>query len=217
MQIEDATKAKDGAAHRTARSAPRRLNWQLALGLLAACVAVAAVAGTVYLMPGAIESAAPGDCASYTRSDTEDPYHTVSCGSSAATFTVLQVIDGEGTCRTVAGASRSVISTESGARREVCMGDKGVDPAGAINVAQPGECLSTGANRELRVPCSDPTATSKILKRVDDVPGTDVATSCEDVPDAISVYSWTWDTDDGTGPAEASFQTDAVFCLGPVR
>ncbi len=36
-------------------------------------------------------------------------------------------------------------------------------------------------------------------------------------PGRDSLYSWTWDSDDGTGPAQASYQTDAVFCLGPIR
>jgi hypothetical protein len=42
-----------------------------------------------------------------------------------------------------------------------------------------------------------------------------VRTTCDRVPGANSVYSWSWDSDDGTGPAQASYQTDAVFCLGP--
>jgi hypothetical protein len=193
---------------------PRR--WALLLVPLAVVLTTGAVGLAVLLTPGAINNARPGDCASFDRSNPQDPYATVRCGSSAAAFTVLQVVEGEANCRDVAGATRSTTSTDGNVRREVCMGPKDVDPASAVNVAQVGDCLTGTAGEERRVPCGDPTATAKILERFDDVSTIQVATACDQVPGANSVYSWTWDSDDGTGPAQASYQTDAVFCLGPI-
>lgn len=202
-------KLSDSAQAKT----PRR--WGLLLIPLAVAAVAAVVAGAVYLIPGSIDNAQPGDCASFDRS-LDTPYATVNCSSSAATFMVLQVIEGDGTCRDVAGATRSTISTANNGRREVCMGPKDGDPAAAVNVAKVGDCLAGTGGHERRVPCTDPTATSKILLRVNNVSTTQVRNSCDQVPGANSVYSWTWDSDDGTGPAQASYQTDAVFCLGPV-
>lgn len=194
---------------------PRR--WGLLLVPLAVLAVLGVVFGVVYFIPGSIDSATAGDCASFDRSRPDNPYATVPCSSSSAAFTVLQVIDGEGNCRSVAGASRSTISTESNIRREVCLGTKDVDPAAAVNVAQVGDCLAGAGGHERRVPCTDPAAETKVLLRVNNVSTTEVRTACDQVPGAESVYSWTWDTDDGTGPAQASYQTDAVFCLGPVN
>lgn len=184
------------------------------LGVLLAAGAVAAI---VFLVPGSIANATAGDCASFDRSSPQNPYATVRCGSSAATFTVLQVVEGDSTCRDIAGATRSTTQIEGNTRREVCMGPKDADPASAVNVAQVGDCLTGASGQERRVPCTDPTATVRILQRVNDVSTIKVPTTCDGVPGANSVYSWTWDSDDGTGPAQASYQTDAVFCLGPIR
>ena len=194
---------------------PRR--WGLLLVPLGMLAAAGGVLLTIYMLPGSINNAESGDCASFDRSSAQDPYATVRCGSSAAIFTVLKVVEGEADCRDVAGATRSTTSFDGNTRREVCMGPKDIDPASAVNVAQVGDCLTGASGQERRVPCSDPTATARILLRVDDVSTTQVRTTCDRVPGANSVYSWSWDSDDGTGPAQASYQTDAVFCLGPIR
>ena len=195
---------------------PRR-RWALLLVPLGVLLAAGGVAAFLLLVPGSIDNAQAGDCASFDRSNPQNPYATVHCGSGAAALTVLQVINGDGDCRDVAGATRSTVSTEGNNRREVCLGPKGVDPASAVNVAQVGDCLTGTTGDERRVPCDDPTATVKILQRVNDVSTTQVPGTCDQVPGADSLYSWTWDSDDGTGPAQASYQTDAVFCLGPIR
>lgn len=204
-----------GRRRRPSEKKPRR--WGLLLVPLGVAVLVGVMLGGLYLLPGSIDKAKPGDCAAFDRSRAQNPYSTVRCGSSAAAFTVLRVIDGDGTCRDVAGATRSTISTDSNIRREVCMGPRDVDPASAINVAQVGDCLTGTTGQERRVPCTDPTATVKILERINNVSNTQVNTACDEVSGADSVYSWTWDSDDGTGPAQASYQTDAVFCLGSIR
>jgi hypothetical protein len=193
----------------------RRWRWGLILVPLGVLAAVGAVLLTLYTLPGPINDAKAGDCASFDRSNAQNPYATVRCGSSAATFAVLQVIEGDGSCRTVAGATRSTTSFDGNTRREVCMGPKDADPAEAVNVAQVGDCLTGASGQERRVPCDSPAATARILLRVNDVSTTQVRTTCDRVPGANSVYSWSWDSDDGTGPAQASYQTDAVFCLGP--
>jgi hypothetical protein len=203
--------------HQQPMTAKKPRRWGLLLVPLGLLLVAGAVLGAMHLLPGAIDNAQVGDCASFDRSNPQSPYATVRCGSSAAAFVVLGVIDGEGSCRDVAGATRSTISTETGGRREVCMGPKNVDPATAVNVAQVGDCLTGATGQERRVPCDDPTATVKILKRVNDLSTLQVPTACDNVPGATSVYSWTWDSDDGTGPAQASYQTDAVFCLGRIR
>ena len=195
----------------------KSIRWSLLLIPVGIVMIVSGVLGALFLLPGSIDKARPGDCASFDRSHAQNPYSTVRCGSAAASFTVLQVIDGDGTCRDVAGATRSTISTESNVRREVCMGPKDVDPGTAINVAQVGDCLTGTTGQERRVPCNDPTAKVKILERINNLSNTQVNAACDEVAGASSVYSWTWDSDDGTGPAQASYQTDAVFCLGPNR
>lgn len=198
--------------------APRKpVRWLLLLVPLGVLLAAGGVAAFLFLVPGTIDNAKAGDCASFDRSNPQNPYATVNCGSGAAVFRVLQVINGDGDCHDVAGASRSALSTQGSLRREVCLGPKDVDPASAVNVAQVGDCLTGTTGEERRVPCDDPTATVKILARVDDVSNTQVPGTCDRVPGAVSLYSWTWDADDGTGPAQASYQTDAVFCLGPIR
>ena len=71
-----------------------------------------------------------GDCASFDRSNAAEPVRDGALRQRRRPrFTVLQVIDGDGSCRDVAGATRSTISTEGNTRREVCMGPKDVDPA----------------------------------------------------------------------------------------
>jgi hypothetical protein len=204
---------KKGPQKRAERR-PRR--WGLLL-VPVVVLAVGAALASWFLLPSSIDNAQVGDCASFDRSNPQSPYAAVRCGSSAAAFTVLQVINGEGNCRDVAGATRSTIKTDGNNRREVCLGPKTADPATAINVAQVGDCLTGTRGQERRVPCTDPTATLKILERFNNVSTIQVSTACNRVPNAISVYSWTWDSDDGTGPAMASYQTDAVFCLGSIR
>ncbi len=195
---------------------PRR--WALIAVPVAAVLAIGAGLAFMFLVPGSISNAAAGDCASFDRSQPGEPYAVVRCSSSAATFAVLDVVDeSEEGCRAVAGAVRSTFVAEGAQRREVCMGPKDLDPTTAVNVAQTGDCLTGTTGQEKRVPCTDPTATFQILKRVNHVSTTQVSTSCNGVPEATSVYSWTWDSDDGTGPATASYQTDAVFCLGPLQ
>ena len=183
---------------------------------LVAIVLLGIGAASLFLLPGAIGNADPGDCASFDRSNASDPYAVVRCGSPQASLTVLQVVEGEGNCREVPGATRSTIETSNNQNREICMGPKGVDPQTSVNIAQPGDCLTGTSGEEKRVPCTSPEAHLQILKRVNNVSTTQVSTTCDGVPNASSVYSWTWDADDGTGPGIASYQTDAVFCLGPI-
>jgi hypothetical protein len=195
---------------------PRR--WALIVVPAVAVLAIGAGLAFAFLVPGSISNASTGDCASFDRSHPAEPYAVVRCSSAQATFAVLNVVD-ENTegCREVAGATRSTVVTNGAQRREVCMGPKDADPSTAVNIAQSGDCLTGTTGQEKRVPCTDPTATFQILKRVNHVSTTQVPTTCNGVPEATSVYSWTWDADDGTGPAIASYQTDAVFCLGPLQ
>jgi hypothetical protein len=203
------------ARRRHQQQAPMR--WSLVLVPALVAVVLGAAGLAWYLIPGAIVNADVGDCASFDRSHPDQPYALVRCGSDQAAFAVLQVLDDGSSCREVPGATRSTIQTDGNSRVEVCMAPVGVDPNQAVNAAQPGDCLTGTAGQEKRVPCTDPTATSRILKRTNHVATTEVSTLCNGVPEATSVFSWTWDTDDGTGPAIASYQTDAVFCLGPIR
>jgi hypothetical protein len=195
---------------------PRR--WALIIVPAVAVLAIGVGLAFMFLIPGSIANASAGDCASFDRSRPGDPYAVVRCSSAQATFAVLDVV-GENTegCREIAGATRSTVVVDGAQRREVCMGPKDLDPAAAINIAQTGDCLTGTTGQEKRVPCTDPTATFQILKRVNHVSTTQVPTTCNGVPAATSVYSWTWDSDDGTGPTTASYQTDAVFCLGPLQ
>jgi hypothetical protein len=193
---------------------PRR--WALIVVPAIAVVVLGVGAASLFLLPGSIGNADAGDCASFDRSNPRDPYSVVRCGSAQASLTVLQVIEGEGNCREVPGATRSTIDTEGNQHREICMGPKDADPLTSVNIAQVGDCLTGTTGQEMRVSCTSPDAHLQILKRVNNVSTTQVSTTCDGVPNASSVYSWTWDSDDGTGPGIASYQTDAVFCLGPI-
>jgi hypothetical protein len=214
IRLPPAPATKYNPKHKSARK-PRR--WALLVVPVIAVLALGTAFVTFYVLPGSIENADVGDCASFDRSHPQQPYAVVRCGSQQASLTVLDVLDGNGSCRDVAGATRSTVSTAGNNRYEVCMGPKCADPATAVNVAQVGDCLTGTTGQEKRVPCTDPSARLQILKRLNHVSTTEVSTTCNGVPDATSVYSWTWDSDDGTGPAIASFQTDAVFCLGPIK
>ena len=95
------------------------------------------------------------------------------------------------------------------------MGPKDADPASAVNVAQVGDCLTGASGQERRVPCTDPTATVQILQRVNDVSTTQVPTSLR--PGARRQQRVLVDLGlrRRHRAGQASYQTDAVFCLGP--
>ena len=161
-----------------------------------------------------IAGAAVGDCAAANRSATTITYVLTRCGSTSATLTVLQVIDGGGNCRDVAGATRAAVATDGDSQRTICLGPIGLDPAAAVNIAQVGDCLAGPAGQQHRVPCTSPDATSKVLKRIEDLSTTEVSTACDRVPDATGVLPLQWEGEDGTGGSASRYQTDVVLCLG---
>jgi hypothetical protein len=177
----------DDAAQRRRR--PARLTI-LAILLFAAAAVVVYVhffrAGTKYDLANAKAGTCVGDHAG-----AKPPYRTVPCAQPAAKYVVLAVFDRTALCQDVAGASLAFTV----GRKKLCLGQKGVDPATAINVAKEGDCVElplppNGGEAPRRLDCSDPAANLRVLKRL-------TATSkfddpCEEVPGYVRSYSWNW-------------------------
>lgn len=178
---------------------------------------IAIVAGGFYLYTVSdIHKASVGDCASYDPSDDSSPYSRAGCGSDSATLRVLQLISVDQDCREVAGATQSTRDYSANQSVVACLGPKDADPAAALNLAKPGDCLTGADERAQRVSCDSPAVAFTILQRFNDVAKSQVSSTCTDVPKATAAYSWNWDTDQ-TGPQIQSLEVDAVFCLESVK
>jgi hypothetical protein len=187
----------------------RRLLTVVVLLIVAAGVS-AAVLVHRHMTRDRIDRAAVGDCA-VDDFDRTPHFRLVPCTDPAAEYRVLDTIAQDRSCADVAGASQSVPIEE----REICLGRRDVDPATAVNVAQPGDCVylaqpvSTG--EPLRLDCGDPRANYRVLDRRASA-GTLEAQHgepCGGVADSVTQYAWTW--------AESGFTTlgsTTILCLG---
>lgn len=201
--------AEEAAAARRRRI----LGWLAPLGSLAFFGALLGVGWMT--SQDAVATAEVGECVQVDESNAENPYSTGDCADPATTLTVVaRVVDG-GDCRAVPGAVRSFTHFDEDATVEVCLGEKGVDPASTVNVAQAGDCLSGTGDERRRVPCTDPAATHTIVERIDGVSRIELPTACDDAPGATEIYSWTWESDGGLNIS--GLGVDAAFCLAPVR
>jgi hypothetical protein len=140
------------------------------------------------------------------------PYRIVPCTEPAAKYVVLAIV-GPAQCRDVAGAS---LVFSIGEKKRVCLGDKGVDPATAVNVAEEGDCVAltfppVGGEEPRRLDCSDPAANLRVLKRLT---GTSrFENPCEEVPGYVRSYSWSWqDLDPRFAVPDATI--DVTLCFG---
>ena len=167
-----------------------------------------------YLNRDSIDNAKAGNCVAFDESDKTDPFTIADCGNADAKYVVLKVIGSSEHCKTVAGAERSQ-NIDGG--KQVCLGIKGADPEAAVNVAKVGDCLAVTGDDAVRVPCSNPKATHKVLKLLTDVSRgsrlPNVKGPCDDVPGVVAEYSWDWQTD-GVSSSLQSLSDDVVLCLG---
>jgi hypothetical protein len=178
---------------------------------------IAIVAGGFYLFTVSdINRAAVGDCASFDPLDDSSPYSRAGCGSDSATLRVLQLIPVDQDCREVAGATQSTRDYSADQHVVACLGPKDADPAAALNLAKPGDCLTGADERAHRVACDSPAVAFTILERFNDVAKSQASTMCTNVPRATAAYSWNWDIDQ-SGPQIQSLEVDAVFCLERVK
>jgi len=176
-------------------------------------IVLAVAGGAAFLFNrDSIDSAKVGDCASYDSAKSDNPFKKVDCNDAAAQYTVLQIVSGSQECKTVAGAERSITSKGN----EICMGKKGVDPNTAVNVAKAGDCLAITGDDAVRVDCGSPKATHKVLKRLTNVLDATVSSACDDVPDSVGAYTWSWQTDGGT-VSVPSLSDDVVLCVGDLK
>ncbi|WP_157121513.1 LppU/SCO3897 family protein [Nocardia miyunensis] len=138
-----------------------------------------------------------------------DSFDKVSCSDSAAAYVVLdRAGDGHAhqNCIDVAGTEYDY-SDDDG---YVCVGDKGADPAHAVNVAQVGDCLtgSDGSSVQ-KVDCTDATARYKVLARdTKSMIGLNMA--CKDVKGTEQTYSYELKVTKGIG---VGLGNGITFCL----
>ncbi|MFB4317871.1 hypothetical protein [Actinomadura sp. 21ATH] len=181
-------------------------------GLLAVILLICA--GAYWLWSGNkdhINNVAVGDCVRETPGDENSPYRILPCENPAATHKALRLIPlgaSKGTCRQVAGASRSATNDDA----TVCLGEKDVDPDRAVNVAREGDCLAFAGGAAQRVDCAAKEAEYEVVKRLADVPRPDEARACAKVPGAVRSHSWTWETQGASGDV-SRLKVDAVLCL----
>jgi hypothetical protein len=155
-----------------------------------------------------------GDCVEKS----DDSYVKADCAT--ASLRVLERLDDfSGDCIAVAGVTESF--SDSGSDSTLCIGQRDVDPAVAINVAKEGDCVvGVAANSEVyRIDCADPTAEAVVLRRVEDATTIAGSDQCSSVPGTSTSYSWdmvtTGDDLNGFGSYDG-LATDLLFCLGPV-
>jgi hypothetical protein len=180
--------------------------WFRVLVLLAA-VALGGVGCSVTVggVPARSSTPEKGGCVSQAPGNT---YRTEDCTSAGATFRVLKVLDQAASsedCYDVAGAEGK--DYDATTDTFLCLGPVDVDPRTAVNVAQPGDCVTdVEASEVKRVSCTDPTAAYRVLHRVED--GSPLGTDCGDV--IGSSVTWSWSFQSGLG-----LDRKVVFCLAP--
>jgi hypothetical protein len=194
----------------TVPARPRRWLLTVLALVVAAALVTAAVLVHRHNTRDRIDRAAAGDCA-VDDFDRTPHFRLVPCTDPAAEYRVLDTIAQDRSCADVAGASQSVPIDE----REICLGRRGVDPATAVNVARPGDCLylarPVSSGEPLRLDCGDPRANYRVLDRRASA-GTLEARHgepCQGVADSVTHYAWTW--------AESGFTalgSTTILCLG---
>ena len=195
-----------------AASQPKKKNFT---GLIILGVIVALVFGGIWFANrDKVDNAEVGDCMKLDESDDKSPFTVVDCNDPEGKYKVLKVIsDPNEHCKDIAGASQSSSTDDNDT---VCMGEKGVDPATAVNVAKEGDCLVSQGDDAKRVDCASPEATDKVLKRMTDVMNFRLKQACADVEGATSYYTWTWKSYGGSFNVP-SLSADVVLCLGPAK
>lgn len=153
-----------------------------------------------------------GDCVA--RSE-EGSFSPADCDDPNAEFQVLERIDEPGeSCYDVPGVTDAYRVSRG---PELCIGPRNVDPATAVNTAQPGDCLTEINQADpdprrqsvRRVDCASPEAVYRVLDRVS---GSSLKKDeCASTPGTVVTYSWWLHSDN----AIAGIQSERVFCLIP--
>lgn len=177
---------------------------------VARCAAVVfAVAAPVVAVASACSSTNDavqhGDCLKKNG----DSFDRASCSDSVAAYVVLDRA-GQGhaheKCVDVAGTEYDY-SDDDG---YVCVGDKGADPAHAVNVAKVGDCLTgIDGSSVQRVNCTDATARYRVLGR-DTTGMIGLNMACQGVKGTERTYSYELKVTRGIGKG---FGDGVTFCL----
>jgi hypothetical protein len=142
-----------------------------------------------------------GDCAVFTPG-ASSRYHKADCADGAAQYVVLAV-NPETDCAEVPGATRSLTLDDA----QLCFGDKGADPALAINGAQVGDCVAFSPYLQRRAPCTALEATHVVSQRLTRL-GAQAAEEACGSDDEVFGIAWS-DIDNGREPT----WYDLVLCL----
>jgi hypothetical protein len=182
--------------------APARRSRPVMIGGIGVAVLLAVVGAAVAVSRLADRNdLAVGDCAVLEGV----AFEKADCADSAAGYVLLEIVS-DTDCVEVAGAVRSV--AVDGA--EFCFGDKGVDPATAINGAREGDCVTLRGNDARRTPCTSSEATHIVRRRATDVPAVAVEQACAGVDDPDMSYGWSWsNVETGREPT----RYDVLLCL----
>lgn len=185
------------------------------VGRIVGLVAVAVILPFAFLTACAgVADLGPGDCAKRVEDGSLAP---AACDDADAEFQVLgRSEDSQRSCIDVAGATtRYRVPNE---QVDLCLGPRDVDPATAVNTAQPGDCLTRLETEPpegqrpphaRRVDCAAPEAVFRVIARVAGDSSRD--DECAATPGAGVTYAW-WIQDE---PAPADHRDEIVLCLSP--
>lgn len=166
-----------------------------------------------------LSSLEPGDCA---KRNEDGSFSPADCSEQGADYRVLaRIEDNTQNCYDVPGVTNRYRSGDV----DLCFGHRNVDPATAVNVAQPGDCLSEidrtptrpGQQSESprqtvrRVDCASSEAVYRVINRLQASNLLNFNDECADTPGTTATYTW-WLHDD---EAIAGIQNQIVFCLSP--
>lgn len=196
---------------------PQRMSAGTKFGLIYLAVGLVAAVGiglygTLVLNKDDVDNAKVGNCAQ-DAPDKDQKVRLVGCADPGAKYKVLAVQRTSGGCSDVAGASSSVTTDD----HIVCLGEKGVDPAKAINVAKEGDCVDLDPSEPQRVACTAKEADHKVLKRVENVLDFQADGACHSVRGSDKSYSWDWKGDSALSAQVDGLTVDVVLCFGPLR
>jgi hypothetical protein len=183
-------------------------------GAVCLVLATALASAVWWTQRDSADHAKVGDCLWETVDDKAADYRIAACGSNQTKYKVLARYKegGSGWCGDVAGASRQV-DIDGG---RLCVAEKDVDPATAVNGAREGDCILLDGDASQRLDCADAKATHKVLKRLTNVSDFQMRTSgpCKEVPGTQTSYAWDWRDASGKQTAVDSLSVDVVLCLG---
>jgi hypothetical protein len=193
------------------------------IGLWALLVVVAALACVGYLWydRAALDRADIGDCLWLEQDDDGPALSRARCSDPNATLVVLDRRTTTQECIDVPGAVRTY--SRSDKPETFCIGEKGVDPAWALNTVTAGDCVVlAGAQSARKAPCDSPEShpvllvAKDVLKVLVELSGNPFAGPgpCAAAPDTKQIYGWGLEPT-AEGPAAVRrLAWDRVLCLG---